>query len=101
MSVLQSFPELLPGTENLTAIENDITLYRQLQHVQRKMAGLQQAIDNTIYAVRGESVDACLGIYEATKRAAKRSNPKAQSAYEVLKKYFERKPYKKRKRQSK
>lgn len=91
----QQRPELLPPSFSLTGWQADIELYDRLMPIAQQVAMLQEALNDTMFALRTEAQKSALDFLKFAQVAANGNQPGTTSMVEDLKSKL-RKPYKAR-----
>jgi hypothetical protein len=91
----QQRPELLPPSFSLTGWQADIELYDRLTPIAQQVAMLQEALNDTLFALRTEAQKSALDFLKFAQVAANSNLPGTTSMVEDLKSKLS-KPYKAR-----
>ncbi len=84
----QTNPALVPGYVNLTEIQKDYQLQKDLIEIQQWLASLLQKIDDTQQEAGAEAFNGMLGFYQAVRVASEKNVPGARAIYEDLNQRF-------------
>ena len=88
--VLKQHPDIIPGVFDKDEYLKDVKLSNDLTPVFESIKSLFESIDDTLLALRSDSLHASLDIYSSVK-ATKNLKPGMDVVYADLKKFFPRK----------
>ena len=88
--VLNQNPDIVPGIFDSDEFQKDLTLAVKLTPIHENLKSLMESVEDTLIAVKSDSLQASLDIY-ASVQAAKDKKPGMDVIYADLKKFFPRK----------
>lgn len=87
--VLDQHPDIIPGVFDTVEYKSDIALANSLEPLFEKIQSLLESIDDTLLALKSDTLQSSLDIYASVK-AAKDIKPGMDVVYDDLKKFFTR-----------